>query len=74
MLEKIKAFFLKSETILIARLQVFVGIAFGAFMTLDPSLFESYVPAKFVPIYLLAMGVLTEYARRRNAPELTKAA
>lgn len=72
MLAKIKAFFSYSETILLARLQVFVGIAFGVFMTLDPALFQSYVPTRYVPLYLLAIGVLTEYARRRNATDLGK--
>jgi hypothetical protein len=69
---KIKAWFQYSETILLARLQVFAGIAFGAFMALDPSLFEAYVPSKWVPLYLLAIGIITEYARRRNAPDLGK--
>lgn len=67
MWEKLKALFLHSETILLARLQVFAGIAFGAFMALDPALFEAYVPSKWTPLYLLAMGILTEYARRRNS-------
>lgn len=74
MLDKLKNFFLRSETILLARLQVFAGIAFGAFMALDPTLFEAYVPSKWTPLYLLAMGVLTEYARRRNATDLGKGA
>ncbi|TPK70213.1 hypothetical protein FJ930_19800 [Mesorhizobium sp. B2-4-15] len=69
---KIKAFFLSSETIFLARLQVFAGIVFGAFMALDPSLFQAYVPAEYVPVYLLAIGVLTEIARRRNATDLGK--
>jgi hypothetical protein len=74
MLEKIKAFFSYSETILLARLQVLGGIVFGAFMALDPSLFQAYVPANYVPLYLLGMGVLTEIARRRNDPNLGKGA
>jgi hypothetical protein len=71
---KIKAWFQYSETILLARLQVFAGIVFGAFMALDPSLFQAYVPAQYVPLYLLGVGVLTEYARRRNDPALGKGA
>jgi len=74
MWEKVKAFFSYSETILLARLQVFAGIAFGAFMALDPTLFQAYVPSKWVPLYLLGMGIVTEYARRRNAPDLGKGA
>jgi hypothetical protein len=67
MLEKLKAFFAYSETILLARLQVLAGIVFGAFMALDPALFQTYVPVQYVPLYLLAIGSLTEYARRRNS-------
>jgi hypothetical protein len=74
MLEKLKSWFKYSETILLARLQVFAGIAFGAFMSLDPALFQAYVPSPYVPLYLLGMGVLTEYARRRNDPNLGKGA
>ncbi|MCA0000971.1 MULTISPECIES: hypothetical protein [unclassified Mesorhizobium] len=67
MWEKLKAFFAHSETILLARVQMFAGIVFGAFLALDPSLFQAYVPAEYVPLYLLAIGILTEYARRRRA-------
>lgn len=67
---KIKAFFLNSETILLARLQVIGGIVIGAFLTLDPGLFQAYVPTQYVPIYLLAVGILTEVARRRRAKDL----
>lgn len=72
MWEKLKAFFLESETILLARLQMFAGIVFGAFMALDPALFQAYVPTGYVPFYLLAIGILTEYARRRRATDLGK--
>jgi len=74
MWDKIKAFFAYSETILLARIQVFAGIAFGAFMALDPALFQAYVPSQWVPLYLLAMGIVTEYARRRNDPNIGKGA
>ncbi|RUV19973.1 MULTISPECIES: hypothetical protein [unclassified Mesorhizobium] len=69
MLEKIKSFFLNSETILVARVQMFGGLVVGAFCALDPSVFQAYVPTQYVPIYLLASGVLTEYARRRRDPD-----
>ena len=72
MWNKISDFFLRSETILVARLQTFAGIALGAFLALDPSLFEAYVPSKWVPVYLLAIGIVTEYARRRNDPNIGK--
>lgn len=72
MWEKVKAFFAYSETILLARLQVFAGIVLGVFLQLDPSLFEAYIPSKWTPLYLLAIGVATEIARRRNDPNLGK--
>jgi hypothetical protein len=72
MWSKIKSFFLESETIVLARLQMFAGIVVGAFIALDPGLFQAYVPTQYVPIYLLAVGVLTEYARRRRDPDLGK--
>lgn len=68
----LKNFFLHSETVLIARLQTFAGIALGAFLALDPSLFQAYVPSKWVPVYLLGIGIVTEYARRRNDPQIGK--
>lgn len=71
---KIKNFFLWSETIFLARLQMFAGIVMGAFLALDPGLFQAYIPTQYVPLYLLAVGVATEYARRRNAPDLGKGA
>lgn len=74
MFEKLKSWFLWSETILLARLQVFAGVVFGAFMALDPALFQAYVPSQWVPLYLLGMGVLTEYMRRRGDPNLGKGA
>ena len=72
MWNKIKDFFLRSETILLARLQTFAGIALAAFLALDPSLFQQYVPSKWVPVYLLGIGIATEYARRRNDPYIGK--
>jgi hypothetical protein len=74
MWEKIKEFFAYSETILLARVQVFIGIATGAFLAMDPSLFQSIIPTKWFPLYMLGVGVLTEYARRRNDPNLGKGA
>ena len=72
MMTKIKDFFLWSETIFLARLQMFAGIVMGAFLALDPGLFQAYIPTQYVPLYLLAIGILTEYARRRNATDLGK--
>lgn len=70
MWDKIKSTFLYSETIFMARLQTFAGVVIAVFLTFDPSLFQGYVPPKWVPIYLLAFGVALEYARKRNDPNL----
>lgn len=70
MWSKIKSFFHESETIFLARIQVFAGVVLGSFLALDPSLFQAYVPSNWVPIYILSVGVLTEYARRRRDPTI----
>lgn len=70
MWERIKKFFKDSETIFLARLQAFAGLVLGVFLTFDPSLFQVYVPAKYVPIYLLGIGVLTEVLRRRRTKDM----
>jgi hypothetical protein len=72
MWSKIKAFFAYSETIFWARLHVFVGIVLGVALSLDTSLFQNAIPAKYWPLFLIGWGVLTEYARRRNDPSLGK--
>lgn len=66
MLEKIKAFFKYSETILLARVQALAGIILFVVTTTDPNLIATYVPVKYVPLWLIAAGLLTEYARRRK--------
>lgn len=63
---RIKQFFLDSETIFLARLQVFVGIVFAVVLATDPQLFTAYIPAKWIPVFLFGWGILSEYARRRR--------
>ncbi len=71
MLGKIKAWFKNSVTILWARLQVFAGLAVAALVSLssDPIIQDavrSALQAKYIPYYVIALGLLTELARRRT--------
>lgn len=75
MLQKIKSFFLHSETILLARLQVLLGvlgvIVFNVLQDPNVSLaIQSVVKPQYVPYAVIAIGVLTEVLRRRGATDL----
>lgn len=59
-----------SETIAWARLQVLLGVVIGTLMALDPNLIGAVLPEKWVPIWFLFSGVVTEVARRRRAKDL----
>jgi len=65
-LNKIKAFFEYSETILLARLQYVAGLLLFVLTTADPHLVATYIPTKWVPLWLIFIGLLTEWARRRK--------
>lgn len=67
MWQRTRAFFKDSETIFWARLQMAVAAIVAVVATIDPSLFASYVPAEYLPIYLFVSGVITEMARRSRA-------
>ena len=72
---KIKSWFKNSVTILWARVQVFAGIATAALMALasDPnvtSAIQTALQPKYIPYYVIAIGLLTEIARRRTARSL----
>lgn len=71
---RIRTFFKDSEVIFLARLQVVAGILWSlAVFVLDPSVstgIQQLLPAKYLPYFLIALGVLTEYARRRRATDL----
>jgi hypothetical protein len=72
MWNKIKQFFKNSMTIMWARLQVATGISVAFLMTLatDPHItgaIENALQPRFIPYYVIAIGLITEMARRRTA-------
>ncbi|BCG88497.1 hypothetical protein MesoLj113c_46070 [Mesorhizobium sp. 113-3-9] len=67
---KIKAWFKNSETIAWARLQMLAGAIMTTISVTDPALFNQYVPEKWLPIYIVASGVLTEMLRRVRAKDM----
>lgn len=67
---KIKAWFKNSETIAWARLQMLLGAIMTTISVTDPALFNQYVPEKWLPIYIVVSGVLTELLRRARAKDL----
>ena len=71
MWDKIKGRFENSVTILWARIQVLAGAAVAAAVSLsgDPSIQDatrSALQPKFIPYYVIAIGLVTELARRRT--------
>ncbi|OZA81766.1 MAG: hypothetical protein B7X76_08095 [Azorhizobium sp. 39-67-5] len=71
MWDTIKAWFKYSMTILWARIQVVVGaIVAAAFALLQnpdvTSALQSALQPKFIPYYVIAIGLVTELARRRT--------
>lgn len=72
MWEKIKAWFKHSVTILWARIVALAGVALAMGQSLlgDPnvnSAVQTILQPKLIPYYVIAIGVLTELARRRTA-------
>lgn len=72
MWNEIKAWFKNSVTILWARVQVVAGVALAAGLSLmsDPNItgaMQSLLQPKFIPYYVIAIGLITELARRRTA-------
>ncbi len=65
-----KKWFKDSETILWARLQMLGAAIIAALAALDPSLFASYVPTGYLPIYIFVSGIVTEFARRLRDKDL----
>lgn len=55
--------FKDSETLLLARLQMLVG----TLMVVD---LAPILPAKYLPVYVVVMGLVTELARRSRADDL----
>lgn len=72
MWDKIKAWFRHSLTILWARGVALVGVllAVGEQLLQDPnvtSAIQSVLQPQFIPYYVIAIGLVTELARRRTA-------
>ena len=71
MWDKIKAWFKHSLTILWARLVALAGIllAAGQALLADPNVtaaIQTALQPKFIPYYVIAIGLVTEIARRRT--------
>ena len=74
MWDKIKAWFGHSVTILWARIQVVAGAAAAAAFALlqDPNVvaaLQSALQPKYIPYYVIAIGLVTELARRRTVSQ-----
>lgn len=72
MSDKVKAWFGYSITILWARVVALAGLVLVAIQSLlqDPSFssaIQSVLQPKFIPYYVIAIGLVTELARRRTA-------
>lgn len=72
MWNKIKAWFRHSATILWARAVALAGVTLAAFegIMADPSMtaaVQQVLQPKFVPYYVIAIGLVTELVRRRTA-------
>ncbi len=67
MWDKLKAWFSRSETILFARLQVLAGAVWAVLTAVDLS---PVLEPKWLTVWLIASGVVTELARRARATDL----
>jgi hypothetical protein len=72
MWNKVKSWFKNSVTILWARVQVLAGLATASLMALaaDPNVtgaIQTALQPKYIPFYVIAIGLITEIARRRTA-------
>jgi len=67
---KIRAFFKDSETIFLARLQTLLGIISAAWLAIDHNAIAQYIESKWIPVYLIGDGIVTEVARRYRATDL----
>ena len=71
MWNKIKSWFKNSITILWARTQVLAGLIAALLLALasDPNVtgaIQTALQPKYVPYYIIAIGLITEIARRRT--------
>lgn len=67
MWEKIKAFFKDSETIFWARLQMVAGVVWTVLVATDLS---PLLDPKYLTIWLIVSGAITEVLRRARATDL----
>jgi hypothetical protein len=72
MRNKIRFWFRNSVTILWARVQVLAGLVIAYLMALasDPNVtgaIQAALQPKYIPYYVIAIGLITEIARRRTA-------
>lgn len=65
----IKRFFLDSETIFWARLQLAIGAAWEVLIQTDMT---TVIPPDWMPWWLMISGIVTEFMRRRRDPDLGK--
>ena len=76
MWDKVKAFFKHSITILWARVMTLGGAALATLLSLsaDPTVsgaIQGVLQPKFIPYYVIAIGIITELARRRTVGKAT---
>jgi hypothetical protein len=64
---RIRQWFHDSETIFWARLQMFVGVVWTTLVSVD---LAPLLPAKYLTVWLVISGVVTELARRSRAVDL----
>ena len=67
-IQKIKNWFLHSETIAWGRLQMFIGAVWAVLVVTDLS---PLLSPKYMTLWLVISGGLTEYFRRRNSEVMT---
>jgi hypothetical protein len=70
MWNKIRAWFKDSETIVWARAQMLAGVVLTVIAATDPALFNQYIPERWLPLYIVGAGIVTEVARRARAKDL----
>lgn len=68
--DNVLAFFKRSETIFLARVNGLVGIIMSITTLVDPALLEQVLTPRTFAFYMIGNGVLTEIARRLRAPNL----
>lgn len=66
----IKSFFRDSETLFLARLQMFIGVAAELLTFVPAELWAPVLPPRWFSLFLLINGIATEYLRRRRADDL----